>query len=79
MLCPSESCCVSGDVGVPGCVERGWTNDSNNHKDAPCSLAKLGDTQALLLLQLGLLEETRAKRELLGTMMGMPAHLPGCK
>jgi len=53
-------------------VSQEWTNSSNNHKDAPCSSARLGGAQALFLLQPGLAEETGVGRELLRTAMGMP-------
>lgn len=52
-----------------------WQQKLQGYPARPC---QAGDAQALVFLQPGQ-EETRARRELLGTAMGMRAHPPGGK
>lgn len=60
---------------VPLGVDK-WQQQLQGH---PAQPGQAGDTQALIFLQPGLVEETRVRKELLGTAMGMLAHPPGGK
>lgn len=76
---PVSHAMFQGMLGCMGVWRGGGQMTATTARMPHAALPGLETPKLSFLLQLGLVEETRARRELLGMAMGMPAHLPGCK